>query len=110
MVIQTSYLTSQNFLTSNYKIPEYVREYKKEYLFIIGIDKEIRNFIDNHLTYNYDYLLKYHERIEKIIKRFMRGRELNYLKDISTFAFKCCDVLNLYRLDKKNSFWNIRLF
>ena len=36
--------------TSNNKIPDYAREYKKEYLFIIGLNKEFQyltNKLDN---------------------------------------------------------------
>ena len=36
----------QNCIKSTNKIPEYAREYKKEYLFIIGINKEFKYFID----------------------------------------------------------------
>ena len=33
----------------NNKIPEYAREYKNEYLFIRGINKEMESFVDIHL-------------------------------------------------------------
>ena len=35
----------QNCVKSTNKIPEYAREYKKEYLFIIGINKEFVDYI-----------------------------------------------------------------
>ena len=38
---------SQNCIKSTNKIPEYARDYKKEYLFIRGINKEFQYFVDN---------------------------------------------------------------
>ena len=98
MVIQFSYLTSQNFLKSTNKIPEYARDHKKEYLFIIGLDKELRRFYDYHLSKDDDDILIFHKRIENLIKRFIRFQERGYL------TFKCCDVLNIYRLNKESLF------
>ena len=37
-------------VTSFNKIPEYAREYKKEYLFIIGLDKELEFYIQDKIT------------------------------------------------------------
>ena len=39
MGILASFSNSQNFIKSNNKIPEYAREYKREYQFIRGINK-----------------------------------------------------------------------
>ena len=70
--------------TSINKIPEYAREYKKEYLFIIGIDKELKYFCDN-MDYADKGLFESHkvDRIKYFIKRFLRGQEKGKLRDIS---------------------------
>ena len=47
MGILEHFSNSQNFIKSTNKIPEYARDYKKEYLFIIGLDKELKYFVDN---------------------------------------------------------------
>ena len=46
MVILEHFSHSQNYIKSTNKIPPYAREYKKEYLFIRGINKEFKYFID----------------------------------------------------------------
>ena len=47
MGILATFSTSQNCIKSTNKIPEYAREYKKEYLFIRGINKEFKYFVEN---------------------------------------------------------------
>ena len=37
----------QNCIKKTNKIPEYAREFKNEYLFIRGINKEFKYFVDN---------------------------------------------------------------
>ena len=90
-------LTQKKFPKSiNSKIPEYARDYKKEYLLIRGINKKLENFFDIHLSRYDDYILPYHKRIEYFMKRFMKAQERGYFKDISSFTFKNCDVANIY--------------
>ena len=65
---------SQNCIKSTNKIPEYAREYKKEYLFIRGINKEFKYFIDNLDDLN-NGLFESHraDRIKYFMKRFLKG-------------------------------------
>ena len=75
----------QNCIKStNNKIPEYAREYKKEYLFIRGINKEFKYFIDKLDDLN-NGLFESHraDRIKNFMKRFLRAQERGKLKDIS---------------------------
>ena len=85
--------------TSINKIPEYVREYKKEYLFIRGLNKEIKYIID-FMEYDDDNEFKSHklDRIMKFIKRFLRAQEKGRLKDISNLEFNYDDVDNIIEL------------
>ena len=73
-------------LTNN-KIPEYAREYKKEYLFIRGINKEFKYFIDKLDDLN-NGLFESHraDRIKNFMKRFLRAQEKGKLKDISNMV------------------------
>ena len=61
------------------KIPEYAREYKREYQFIRGINKEFKYFM----------------------KRFLRGQEKGKLKDISEFEIEYDIVFNLIKIKNK---------
>ena len=74
----------QNFIKSNNKIPEYARDYKKKFLFIIGINKELKYFVDN-INEASTGLFENHrvDRIKYFIKRFLKGQERGKLKDIS---------------------------
>ena len=92
---------SQNFIKSNNKIPEYARDYKKEYLFIIGIDKEFKYFVE-HINESPTGLFENHrvDRIKYFIKRFLKGQERGKLKDISNFEINNIDVDNLIKIKK----------
>ena len=70
--------------STNNKIPEFAREYKKEYLYIRGINKEFKYFY-NHLDEinNGLFKSKRSDRLCYLIKRFLRGQEKGKLKDIS---------------------------
>ena len=84
MGIVTHFSNSQNFIKSTNKIPEYARDYKKEYLFIIGLDKEFKYLADN-INDATRGLFESHkvDRIKYFIKRFLRGQERGKLQDIS---------------------------
>ena len=63
-------------VTSFNKIPEYAREYKKEYLFIRGINKELKYFVDNiHKVTKGLFMGHKADRIKYFIKLFLRGLE-----------------------------------
>ena len=92
---------SQNCIKSTNKIPEYTRDYKKEYLFIRVINKEFQYFVDNiddaarGLFEN-----KKIDRIKYFIKRFLKGQERGKLKDTSDFEINYVDVNNLIKIRK----------
>ena len=71
-------------VTSFNKIPEYARDYKKEYLFIIGINKELKYFVDN-IDNATTGLFESHkvDRVKYFMKRFLKGQERGKLQDIS---------------------------
>ena len=63
---------------ANNKIPEYAREYKREYQFIRGINKEFRHityFMENEENLEDDFKSHNLDRIMKMIKRFLRAQE-----------------------------------
>ena len=84
MVILAHLSNSQKCIKSTDKIPPYARDYKKEYLYIRGINKEFKYFIDKLDDLN-NGLFESHraDRIKNLMKRFLRGQEKGKLKDIS---------------------------
>ena len=91
----------QNCVKSTNKIPEYAKNYKKEYLFIIGINKEFKYFVDNIDNANKGLFESHRvDRIKYFIKRFLRGQEKGKLKDISNFEIDEDDVDNLIEIKK----------
>ena len=101
MGIVTHFSNSQNFIKLNNKIPEYARDYKKEYLFIIGINKQLKYFAE-HINEAPTGLFENYrvDRIKYFIKRFLKGQERGKLKDTSNFEIYNIDVKNLIKIKK----------
>ena len=99
----------QNFIKSTNTIPPYARDYKKEYLFIIGLNKEFKYFVE-HINEAPNGLFESHkvDRIKYFIKRFLKGQEKGKLKDISNFEFNYNDVNNLSKI--KENFHNFNQY
>ena len=95
--------------TSKNKIPEYAREYKREYQFIRGINKEFKYFVDN-LDKATTGLFENHrvDRIKYFIKRFLRGQEKGKLQDISNFEIYEDDVDDFIKIEK--NFFNFNQY
>ena len=94
MVSLLHFSTSQNCIKSTNKIPEYAREYKKEYLFIRGINKEFKYFVDNIDKANTGLFENHRvDSIKYLIKRFLRGQERGKLKDISNLVLPKYDYM-----------------
>ena len=109
MVILGHFSHSQNCIKSTNKIPPYAREYKKEYLFIRGINKEFKYFIDKLDDLN-NGLFESHraDRIKYFMKRFLRGQEKGKLRDISEFCITYNDIDNLIFINNKFRMYKMR--
>ena len=85
------------------KIPLYARDYKREYQFIRGINKEFKyliNKLDNLNNGLFESNIS--NRIKYFMKRFLRGQEKGKLKDISEFEIYEDDVVfNLIKIKNK---------
>ena len=101
MVILAQTSNSQNCIKKTNKIPEYAREFKNEYLFIRGINKEFKYFVDN-INEAYRGLFENHrvDKIKKFIKKFLLAQKLGYLNDVSNFEIKGSDVDYLIKIKK----------
>ena len=89
MVILALSSNFQNCIKKTNKIPEYARDYKKEYLFIRGINKMCLNFISKYETDSRKrFVSEYYDSIKYFIKRFLKGQERGKLQDISSFVLR----------------------
>ena len=87
--ILASFQNFNNLNKSNNKIPHYARDYKKEYLFIRGINKEFKYFVNNMDNISTRELFQNHkaDRIKYFIKRFLKAQKVGKLKDIKRLFF-----------------------
>ena len=83
------------------KIPEYVGQFRKEWLYIRGINKEFKYFVDN-IDEASRGLFQNHrvDRIKKFIKRFLLAQERGRIQDTKKFVLKRYDVDNIIDIDK----------
>ena len=94
---------------ANNKIPEYAREYKREYQFIRGINKEFKYFINKLDNLNNGLFESYiADRIKYFMKRFLRGQEKGKLKDISEFVLPREDLDNLIFINEHFGYYKLR--
>ena len=91
------------------KIPLYARDYKREYQFIRGINKELKYFYNYHDDLN-DGLFKSKrcDRLCCLIKRFLRAQEKGKLKDISEFEIPYDEVDYLIKNKEMFDAWKLR--
>ena len=100
MVILAQTSNSQNCIKKTNKIPEYAREFKNEYLFIRGINKEFKYFVDNINDASRGLFENHRVDKIKIIKKFLLAQKLGYLNDVSNFEIKSSDVDYLIKIKK----------
>ena len=91
------------------KIPEYAREYKREYQFIRGINKDFKYLINKTDNLNNGlFESKLTDRIKFNIKRFLRGQEKGKLKDISNFILPFDEVNYLIDINENFGYYKLR--
>ena len=91
----------QNCIKRTNKIPEYARDFKKEWLCIRGINKECERFI-RRLDFGGDLFNSPRaKRLKEYIREILRAEELGKIKDISSLVFKECDVGNIDCLEEQ---------
>ena len=92
-----SYSDFKSFLKNN-KIPEYAKDYKREYLFIIGLNYEFRYFKYKPEDVSvYELFNNLHvKKIIKLLKMFLRNQEKGiFSKEINGLKLKKIDIFNL---------------
>ena len=94
---------------ANNKIPVYAREYKREYQFIRGINKEFKYLINKLDNLNKGlFESKLTDSLKYSIKRFLRGQEKGKLKDISNFMLPFDEVDNIIFINKEFECYKLR--
>ena len=82
-----------SIMTEKSKIPPYASSFKKEYLYIRGLDQEFKFFSNKLVDLNKGlFESKNSSRIKYIMKRFLRAQERGKIKDISNFIFPSYDI------------------
>ena len=87
-----------NSTLSNSKIPDYVKDYKNEYLFIRGINKPCENFVKK---LGREEIFKSPQAVSLMrnFNKFLKAQELGYLSDTSEISFKFKDVKSIESLE-----------
>ena len=99
--ISGAYSEFESFIKSN-KIPEYAREYKREYLFLIGLNYEFRYFRYKPEDVSvYEFFHNLHvKKIIKLLKMFLRNQEKGiFTKEFNRLKLKKQDIFNLKYFD-----------
>ena len=99
----------QNCIKRTNKIPEYARDFKKEWLSIRGINKEFGSFI-RRLYFCGDncrdlFNSPAANRLKKNIREILKAEELGKIKDISSLIFKYHDATNIECLVEQLSYY-----
>ena len=82
-------------------IPDYAKDFKNEYLFIIGINNEFKYFLDNINEATNGLFNNFRvDKIKKFIGKFLLYQNSGYFKDLSNFEIKSSDFKNLIKIKK----------
>ena len=88
-------------------IPDYAKDYKNEYLFILGINNEFKYFLDNIDEATCGLFENFRvDKIKKFIRLFLAYQNLGQFKDLSNFEIKSSDIKNLIRIKKNFNDFN----
>ena len=91
----------QNCIKRTNKIPEYARDFKKEWLCIRGINKECGNIIKS-LDFGGDLFNSSRANgLKGYIRQILRAEEFGKIKNVSSLNFKDCDVNNILCLEEQ---------
>ena len=103
-----AYSEFKSFIKSN-KIPEYAKEYKREYQFIRGLNKEFEYFIKKLDDLNNGlFETNSANSIKYYMKRFLRRQEDGKFKDISNFIFPDNILNNIIFINEQFGYYKLR--
>ena len=100
---QSSYF--QNNISTTNEIPDYAKDFEKEWLFIRGINKVCGEFIER-LDFGGDLFNSLQaNKIKYFIKKILKYEERGKIKDISGFYFNYFDVNNIDCLEEQLDYY-----
>ena len=109
MVYVAQFSDFKNYIQMNNFVPEYARDFKKEYLYIKGLNYEFKYFEENIDNLNKGlFKSDKTKEIKKIIKDFIKGQVEGEFKNINGLVFDEKDVENLIKIRKIFDFWKLR--
>ena len=82
-------------------IPEYAKDFKKEWLCIRGINKECGEFIKTLVNDESLFNTPRANHLKKFIRRFLKAQESGKIKDLSGFYFKYYEANNIECLEEQ---------
>ena len=85
----------QNGIKSTNKIPEYARDFSKEWLCIRGLNKDCGRFINSLYFGGKLFKSPIANAIKENIREILRAEECGKIKEISSLVFKYYDVSNI---------------
>ena len=89
----------QNCIKTTNKMPEYARDYRKEWLFIRGINKECEKFVNREDSIGELFKSSQAKNLQLYFRKFLKAQENEYLQEISEFYFGESDVKYISILD-----------
>ena len=107
---QFSSPNKQKMIENNQKkIPEYAKDFKREWLCIRGLNKECGEFI-NRLDFGGDFggdlfNSSRANRIKNFIREILKAEERGKIKEISSLVFKECDANNIECLEEQLDYY-----
>ena len=96
-----SKVNQANTETTQNKIPEYAKDFKREWLFIRGINKECGEFIGISDFVEEAFISFRANRIKNFIRYILKAEERGKIKEISSLVFNECDVGNIECLEEE---------
>ena len=88
------------------KIPEYAKDFKREWQYIRGINKTCEIFLKKIVSTSGEiFNSPIANRIKYDIKNFLKAQERGRLKDISNFCFSFIDANNIECLEEQMSYY-----
>ena len=82
-------------------IPDYAKDFKKEYLFVLRVNDKIKYFIDNIKEATCGLFNNHKvDEIKKLIEKFYYEINTSNFKDLRNFEIKSDDILNLVEFKK----------
>ena len=87
------------------KIPEYARDFKREWQYIRGINKECGEFINRLHSGRDIFNSPPANRLKKYIREILRAEERGKIQEISSLVFKECDANNIECLEEQLDYY-----